>query len=261
MINILRSVAVLGFVGLFLAACEEAPQQGSLSGSSTTTAVQASESSGSGQETVVKVWPPVPETVVSIDPNLLRLNIMVVYDGSGSMDYSSCGSNSPNRHADASKAVKSFIDAVPSEANVGLYVFDGIGKRIVVPLGVNNHDELKGAIDNVNVNQGTPLKTAITDSYYALEAQAQRQLGYGRYVLLVVTDGEASSGQDPTRAVNYIIDETPVEVHTIGLCFSGKHSLNQKGRTFYTDAQNPDQIIAGLKDALVEATEDEVTFE
>lgn len=256
--NVLSSVVAVAFAGLLLAACDDAPQQQGSNSSSSTTA-QATSSPAPVEETRT-IWPPVPDTAVAIESDLLKLNIMVVYDGSGSMDYDACGAPG-TRHQVAVPAVKQFVDAVPVEANLGLFVFDSNGIDLRVPLVSNNKDKFNAALDQIRIGDGTPLKSAITKAYYVLERQAQAQLGYGRYILLVVTDGEASSGQSPTRTVNFLVDNTPVEVHTVGLCIEGKHSLNQPGRTFYTKATNPDQLIAGLKSALAEATEDSVTFD
>ena len=260
----LRLFAALVIAGGVLAACEDAPsQQGSSSSSNSTTNVATSGSSSTTTEassvSVNVVWPgPAPEDMnVAIDSNLTRSNFMVVYDGSGSMDYDSCNSSSPNRHADGVIALKEFVKAVPDDANLGLFVFDGKGRSVRVPLAVGNRDVLLNEVDNISIGSGTPLQSSIKKAYFELKTRAYQQLGYGRYSLVIVTDGEANSGEDPTRVVNDIIDETPVEVHTVGLCFSGRHSLNQPGRTFYTDAQNPAQLIEGLKSVLAETSVDD----
>lgn len=254
--NFLRSAALVTIAGLFVMACEESPPQNNTTTSSIT---QTTSSTTVKEKPTIVAWPPVPEKVVAIANDLMQLNIVVVYDGSGSMSGAACGA-SGNRHQSAIPAVKQFVNAVPNNANLGLYVFDDRGKKLRVPLSTGNKDIFNAALDEIYLGSGTPLKSAITDAYYVLERQAQSQLGYGRYILMVVTDGEANSGQDPTRVVNYMVDNTPIEVHTVGLCIRGDHSLNQPGRTFYTDAQNPDQLVAGLTAALAEATEDEVTF-
>lgn len=256
----LRLFAALVIAGGVLAACDDAPSQGNAIG--TTNTSSSGSSSNTTEASTVKanvVWPGVaPEDMnVAIDSNLTRSNFMVVYDGSGSMDYASCGSSSPNRHADGVIALKEFVKAVPDDANLGLFVFDGKGMAVRVPLAVGNRDRFLDEIDRIDIGQGTPLRSAIKTAYFELKTQAYHQLGYGRYSLVIVTDGEANTGEDPTRIVNDIIDETPVEVHTVGLCFSGKHSLNQPGRTFYTDAQNPAQLIEGLKSVLAETSVDD----
>ncbi len=80
-----------------------------------------------------------------------------------------------------------------------------------------------------------------------------RQLGYGRYVLVVVTDGQASPGQEPAAQVNWMLASTPVELHTIGFCIGTDHSLNMPGRTVYKAADNPVALRQGLAEVLAEA--------
>lgn len=259
----LRLFAALVVAGGVLAACDEAPSSAIGTTKTTTSATTPAGSSSATTEApsvgVNVVWPgPAPEDMnVAIDSNLTRSNFMVVYDGSGSMNYDSCNSSSPNRHADGVIALKEFVKAVPDDANLGLFVFDGKGRDVRVPLAVGNRADFLNEVDSISIGQGTPLRSAIKTAYFELKTRAYRQLGYGRYSLVIVTDGEANSGEDPTRVVNDIIDETPVEVHTVGLCFSGRHSLNQPGRTFYTDAQNPAQLIEGLKSVLAETSVDD----
>ena len=271
---LISSIAAVAVVIVLVAGCDESPQQqgsgGGGSGGSTASNTQATSSTApatsgmmvAAEATAPKataVWPPV-DASVTLAANLQQMNIVVVYDGSGSMDYDACGA-SGNRHSNAVPAVKKFVAAVPAEANLGLLVFDTRGTTVRVPLALKNAVTFNAALDNVNIGSGTPLKNAITQAYRVLEKQAQAQLGYGRYVMLIVTDGEASSGQSPTRVVDFMVDKTAIEVHTVGLCISGRHSLNQPGRTFYTDAQNPDQLVAGLTSVLAEATADQVTFD
>ena len=243
-------------IALALAACKEDENKQTSSVAPATTTTQASDTSQATAPAPVKapwVWPGEAVAGVVYDSNQTRKNFMVVYDGSGSMDYEACGSSSRNRHEDGVRALKEFVKAVPADANLGLYVFDANGRGVRVPLGTNNRTQFLNAVGRISVGQGTPLKSSIREGYDALTKQGHSQLGYGRYSLIIVTDGEASNGQNPTNIVNEIVDKTPVEIHTVGLCFTGKHSLNQAGRTFYTAASNPEQLINGLKDALAEA--------
>ena len=83
--------------------------------------------------------------------------------------------------------------------------------------------------------------------------QGARQLGYGEYHLVVVTDGEASDGQDPTNVVKVILDRSPIVLHTIGFCIGTDHVLNQPGRSYYVAAESPEQLQQGLSAVLAEA--------
>jgi len=93
----------------------------------------------------------------------------------------------------------------------------------------------------------------VTRAYRKLTEQAARQLGYGEYHLVIVTDGEASQGQDPTSAVNRLLAQSPIVVHTIGFCIRTQHSLNLPGRALYRPADNPGELRRELAEVLAEA--------
>ena len=76
---------------------------------------------------------------------------------------------------------------------------------------------------------------------------------------MIVTDGEASSGEDPTRIVQWILDYSPIQIHTIGFCIGTNHSLNIPGRTVYKAADNPQQLEKGLQDVLAESEQFDIS--
>jgi hypothetical protein len=98
----------------------------------------------------------------------------------------------------ARNALAAFAESLPADANLGLQVFDARGVREQIPLAAGNRAKFKSVLRTVRAGGGTPLQTAISQAYARLEQQGARQLGYGEYHLVVVTDGEASDGQDPT---------------------------------------------------------------
>ena len=258
--NIFTALGAIILVG-GLTACDEPSQQGSGTGISPQNQAQTQdqhETQASGGTDWV--WPGEPDDPANFvaDPNVLRDNIMVVYDGSGSMGNRACGS-SDKKHAEGVKALKLFVDSVPSEANLGLYVFDQIAWATRVKLGTGNRGNLHDAIKAIDIGSGTPLSKALKQGYDELTIQAQRQFGYGRYMLVVLTDGEANSESATTEMVNAIVDSTPIEVHTVGFCLGKGHSLNQPGRTFYSAANTPEELINGLQSVLAEASEDDVS--
>jgi len=199
-------------------------------------------------------WPAVAKDKgdAAISADLFARNYYVVLDASGSMTERGCSGDAPKIDA-ARVALDAFADSLPADANLGLQVFDARGVREQLPLGTKNRDQFKAVLGKVRAAGGTPLHSAVTQAYTKLEAQGARQLGYGEYHLVVVTDGEASEGQDPTGAVKLILDRSPVVLHTIGFCIGERHSLNQPGRTIYRAADNPGQLRQSLADVLAEA--------
>jgi uncharacterized protein YegL len=240
-------LAVLLFGGL--TACKDSPpppkkQQRSLPATTTKTA-NVLNSAG-------KAWPPAPQGEVHLAKNLLAANYYVVLDGSGSMQDNQC-SGRQSKLETAKDALKEFAANVPADANLGLLLFTNSKIYELVPLGTGNRQQFAETVQSASASGGTPLKDAISTGYAHLEQQAARQLGYGRYVLVVVTDGQANSGQNPAAKVNWMLNNTPVELHTIGFCIGTNHSLNMPGRTVYKAADNPAALRQGLADVLAEA--------
>ena len=194
----------------------------------------------------------------SVSGDLFARNYYVVLDASGSMTERGCSGDLTKIDA-ARNALAAFAESLPADANLGLQVFDARGVREQIPLAPRNRDRFKAVLANVRAGGGTPLQGAIVQAYAKLEAQGSRQLGYGEYHLVVVTDGEASDGHDPTAAVKVILDRSPVVLHTIGFCIGTKHSLNQPGRTIYRAADDPAQLRQSLSDVLAEAPTFSVT--
>lgn len=206
-------------------------------------------------------WPPAPGGDTVLAPNLLAANYYVILDGSGSMLDKQCSGSQTKLEA-AKDAVKEFAAAVPADANLGLLIFNDGQIRELAPLDSGSRQQFAEAVQTAYASGDTPLKDAVKAGYAALEKQAVRQLGYGRYVLVVVTDGYASPGQEPDAAVRWMLESTPVELHTIGFCIGTNHSLNMPGRTVYKAADNPAALRQGLADVLAEAeTFDAAAFE
>lgn len=197
-------------------------------------------------------WPePAQNTVLA--PNWLATNYYIVFDGSGSMEEVGCSDD--RRKIDVAKeAVQQFLGQIPADANVGLYVFDDQGRREVQALGAPRA-ALTEAVAAIVAGGGTPLRSSVQGGLDALTAQAQTQLGYGDYHLVVVTDGEANSGQDPHKVVQKMLAQSPVILHTIGFCIGEGHSLNVKDQTYYHAANNPAELSAGLAQVLAEASD------
>ncbi len=200
-------------------------------------------------------WPGVtPDQATETDtPRLMARNYYVVFDGSGSMREQACGSGKASKIDAAKRALAAFAASVPADANLGLLVFDDQGVHEVLSLGPAQPGRFIERVQAVQAAGGTPLRESVQAAYHALTQQGRRQLGYGEYHLVVVTDGEASEGQDPGEAVAGLLRDSPVVLHTIGFCLGDQHSLNQPGRTLYLAADNPEALSRGLGDVLAEA--------
>jgi Ca-activated chloride channel homolog len=212
----------------------------------------AEEPNVESSQTEKTTWPNSPQDIV-LASNQLAVNYYLLIDGSGSMADVDCAPGS-NKMTLAKKAVQEFIGKIPANDNIGLMSFDSTGIREKVALGSDRERVLREVMQ-IDAGGGTPLKSSIKKAYEALTKQAQSQLGYGEYHLVIVTDGEANSGEDPKPIVRKISKESSVVIHTIGFCIDKGHSLNIPGKTHYSSANNPQELAEGLTQVLAEANE------
>ena len=199
-------------------------------------------------------WPFVGEEkeVELLDSDLNRKNFVVIFDGSGSMGDKKCSGDKTK--ADVAKdAVSEWSKSVPEGANLGLIVFDQSGLSVRLPLGINNRDQFRQKVQAVIPNYKTPLATSLDRAYQMLNVQGRRQLGYGEYSIVVVTDGVANDPAALGRGVLKITAGSPVMINTIGFCIATNHSLNQAGRTIYKGANDPAALKRGLEEVLAES--------
>jgi Ca-activated chloride channel family protein len=111
------------------------------------------------------------------DPKaVIKRNYYVVFDASGSMSEKRCAG--AERKIDVAKrALLTFAGHMPSEANIGLLVFDQRATRELVPIGPISKAGLADAIGPIEPGGDTPLADAIRRAYAALTARAVMQLG------------------------------------------------------------------------------------
>lgn len=183
--------------------------------------------------------------------DLLLKNFVVIFDGSGSMSERKCAGGR-TKYEVAKEAVLEWSQSVPANANVGLVSFHNEGWS-ELPLAGYDKKAVFKTIQGIRPGGKTPLSAAMMRAYRMLTPQARRQLGYGEYAIVVITDGIANSPPTLVKTVNSILDRTPIMIHTIGFCIGRKHSLNQPGRTYYRAANDPAALRRGLQDVLAES--------
>lgn len=191
-------------------------------------------------------WPPLPSEPVALAANLIATNYLVLLDTSGSMANSEC-SGQVSKFDAARAALKAFAGSLGENDQFALAVFTDDAARLVLPFGggASHRQRLGQALAKLAPGGATPLRGAIGFSFQALTEQAQRQVGYGTYRLVVITDGY-STDKDPKEVAMDIVRRSPIEVHAIGFCIGGSHSLNVAGYTRYYTADNPRQLAEGL---------------
>ncbi len=208
------------------------------------------------QDATASGWPPPAEANLPVADDLLADNWEFDLDASGSMGSTACGTGNNARMEAAKSAVIKFSNSLPEGVNRGLVVFSEKKRSGIeewLKLGPGNRAEFARLVETIQPSGSTPLRSSIELSAAKLTQQAQMQRGYGTYHLVIVTDGEADSGQDPAKFTKDLVANTAVTVHVIGFCVDGKHSLDIKGYTQYTSADNPSKLAEGLQKILAES--------
>jgi hypothetical protein len=189
----------------------------------------------------------------------LARNFYFILDGSGSMARKpgrACRGDQrfENRLAGAQWAVREFLTKVPEDVHIGLYLFDTRGQREVVPLGGGNRARFLEAVDGIWAGGGTPLAEAIRYGTDRLVEQYKRQLGYGEYRLVVVTDGQAD--EIPIAAT--YAGRFGMPIYAIGLCIEEDHPLRRYAVS-YRAADDFSDLARGLEETLAELPSFDVT--
>ena len=188
-----------------------------------------------------------PETVAD---KMITRNFVIIFDDSGSM--SDPDADGKRKIDTAKNAVVEWSKSVPAGANVGLVSFRN-GIWPLQPLTPVSQEQLISAVRDIYNSGSTPLSAAFGESFRMLTRQGLQQLGYGEYTLVVITDGEADSSKRLNRWVKFVLNNSPIQIYTIGFGIGTDHTLNQPGLTQYKPAENLAELREGLKDVLAEA--------
>ncbi|MCK9206628.1 MAG: VWA domain-containing protein [Salinivirgaceae bacterium] len=184
------------------------------------------------------------------EPQLTK-NIYILFDGSGSMD-EYCASQ--KKMDGAKKAIIQYINKIPPEYNLGLLVFgtpNDTGIEEYVALGPENHQKIIDAIQRLIPEKGTPLDAATQFGVNRLVEQYKKQLGYGEYRLVIVTDGLANEPDKFELALREASRYPFIAIYGIGLCIEGLHSLKNYSIS-YTDAHDYEQLGKALEKTIGE---------
>jgi Ca-activated chloride channel homolog len=184
----------------------------------------------------------------------LTRNFYFIVDGSGSRSEAlnkQCQGDKRfgSRLEGAKWAVEQFIPLVPRDVNLGLWTFDANGNSERLPLGPESRAQFLTAVQKIKAGGRTPLTESIEQGVNRLVQQRDKQLGYGEFRLIVVTDGEAT-GRALPQAVAYA-RERRIPIYTIGLCIGAQHELRQYSVS-YRAADSIEALRRGLEETLAE---------
>lgn len=181
-----------------------------------------------------------------------QLNVVVVFDGSGSMgERFSKSQDRSTRMEAAKKALTQMVPHLPANTNLGIICFSGSTNGWLVKLGTLNKNETITAINSVREGGGTPLGKYMRDGANALlELRAKQKSGV--YKLIIVTDGESSDDADTPLTGQYGILSKGLRVEAIGVDMKGTHTLATK--VAYRSADSPEQLTTAVKAVVAESS-------
>ncbi|TKJ30277.1 VWA domain-containing protein [Blastococcus sp. CCUG 61487] len=122
----------------------------------------------------------------------------------------------PTRFRAMQKAAKEFVDVLPERINLGLVAFSGSAATLVPP--TTDRDQVRGAIDNLELAESTAIGEAIFTSLSAIQnfqatlEDAGEEPPPARVVLL--SDGYSTVGRKETLAIDAAKD-VAIPVSTI----------------------------------------------
>ncbi len=181
----------------------------------------------------------------------LTKNIYILFDASGSMS-ESCANEV--KIAGAKQAIIQYIEKIPRDYNLGLLIFGTpteSGIEEMVTLGANNHQQIIASIENVFPQKRTPLADATAFGVEKLVEQYKKQLGYGEYRLVIVTDGMANEPEKFESSLQEASRYSFIAIYGIGLCIDGFHTLKDYSLS-YTDANDYEQLGTALEKTIGE---------
>ena len=180
--------------------------------------------------------------------------VVIVLDNSGSMAQRMRRVRRTRRIDAAKVALKSVLEQLPDDSQVGLVALNSRQDRWLIPLGPLDQRNLDNMLKRIQASGGTPLGQVMKIGADALlEARADQV--YGTYKLLIVTDGEASDPQLVERFLPDILSRGLV-VDVIGVDMQRNHSLATRVQT-YRRADDPDSLRQAISEIVLgESTAD-----
>jgi Ca-activated chloride channel homolog len=136
----------------------------------------------------------------SADGTEVRSTIMLAIDTSKSMTKTDLA---PSRLGAGVDAAKRFLEVAPKDAAIGFVTFAGNAVVRVSP--VTDRDEVRRALDNLPITEGTAIGDAVQTSLSAIQGsgaltELPESVETSPARILLLTDGANSSGSPPLEA-------------------------------------------------------------
>lgn len=181
--------------------------------------------------------------------------IVVVLDDSGSMKESMKTDRGKMSRMEAAKqALSLVVDQLPSDTQLGILLLNG-GKandHWILPISKLEPASAKAKIESIRANGGTPLGGAMKSAMNELLQLRSKQV-YGRYRLLVVTDGEATDADYLSKHFADMISRG-ITLDVIGVAMRDDHSLSHRAHS-YRRASDAESFKQAVQEVFAEASD------
>lgn len=171
-------------------------------------------------------------------------NVVVVFDGSGSMNSSFQNGKTNDTKLDIAKdALKLFVQRIPKDTKVGILLFSGHGSGWVTNIDLIPKDIIS-RINNIKADGPTPLGHYMQIGANALLELRKNERGVPR--LVVITDGEATDN-DLMEKVTLEIIARGISIDVIGVDLRN-HTLSKSVYSFRSalDADSLKQALSNI---------------
>ncbi len=166
--------------------------------------------------------------------------ITIIFDTSGSMD-------EDGKMKQAKRAFSQWIESIPEDYTLGLIDFH-VGKgRVVVPLGDGNHTEILKHVKQANPRGRTPIVHCLGLALGGIQERRKQHSPYERHVVVVFTDGKETGSKKGVKAVRPAILKLRNQIiEVVGIGFHGEGDYMKGATTQYFEANNSEELLAGL---------------
>ena len=172
-------------------------------------------------------------------------NMVIIIDGSNSMW---AQMDQTHKIVAAREVLADLIETLPDKMYLGIVAYGHRRKgdcndvEVLVELGPDNREQAVAAVEGLRPLGKTPLSLAVSSAADMLKGQN------GRRMVLLVSDGEESCGQDPCLAVKGLLDQgLGFVMHVVGLAVSQDAEKQLK---CMAEATGGEYISAGDADTL-----------
>ena len=177
-------------------------------------------------------------------------NIVVLVDTSGSM---SARFGQTSRMDSAKSAMKFVLGKLDKNTHVGILKFpqSAFGNvNWTYPLGPINQEKMFKAIDTLTHGGATPLGKYMKYATDELIKKRKKQLNYGTYRLLILTDGAAQDAGLVQKWTPEILARG-IRLDVIGVGMGNEHVLAKRAHSYRT-ADNPQALKRSIESAIAE---------